>query len=160
MCVCIYIYIYIYIFKAVSYTGFHLLSRKESKLKSTGVCVRTRARECVRAWVRGCICARASVCVCVCVRARARVCVCVCVGCVCGMCVCGVCVGVWVRVRSERTKEINLIPHLSKPVSGTLLTSHLFHVCLFRRYRKQETFVAIDLLQHCAAFLWIYSQNI
>ena len=119
------------------------------------MCVRARESVCVR----GCegVYARAQVCVCVCVcvRARARVCVCVCVG-----CVCGVCVGVWVRVRSERTKEINLIPHLSKPVSGTLLTSHLFHVCLFRRYRKQETFVAIDLLQHCAAFLWIYSQNI
>jgi len=52
-------------------------------------------------------------------------------------------------VLSERTKERNVWdPHISKPVSGTLLTSHLF-----RRDRKHETFVAIGLLQHCTTFL-------
>jgi hypothetical protein len=66
-------------------------------------------------------------------------------------------VGVHVRVLSERTIESNMIPQISKAVSVTLLTPRLFHVYLIGRGRKRETFVAIVLLQHCTAFLWIYS---
>jgi len=46
-----------------------------------------------------------------------------------------------------------MIPHISKPVSGTLLIYHVFHVCLFIRDRKHKTFVAIDLLQHFYGFI-------